>query len=245
MDDSQAFHSRRGLWVRALLLLVLVIVLYALQCRLDLLQYFTRDRIGSTLEAIRTGTEDRGGAGLFLFALACATAMLVNFPTACIVFLSVTILGRWKGCLLSLAIIGVGFTFIYIVAHTLARPLVQRLLGGRLAALEARLARRELVGVIMLRLVLFMNPVLNWVLGLSAVRYRNLICGTLAGATPGIVLLAWLSGEFLGLLQSGGSLNPLRTPQLLVPLLLAVLLFGVVRRLDRLDRPQAATEAAS
>jgi uncharacterized membrane protein YdjX (TVP38/TMEM64 family) len=230
-------------WIRILLAVLFVVALYILQRRLDLLQYFSRDQVGATLAAIRSRVDGLGVWGPVLFALTCAVAMAANFPTFLVIYMSVTLFGRLRGCLLAFLVVAIGVSLIYVAGQWLGRPLVQRLFGRRLEKLEARLSRRELMNIVMLRLVLFMNPAFNWVLGLSGIRYRNLLLGTLLGAGPGIILLAWLLGTFTELLESGASLDPLQTPQLLVPLVLAVVLFGVVRVVDRFyQRRQAQKE---
>jgi uncharacterized membrane protein YdjX (TVP38/TMEM64 family) len=90
--------------------------------------------------------------------------------------------------------------------------------------------------VILLRLVLFMNPVLNWALGISGVRYGNMLLGTLIGTLPGVILLTWLSSELIGVIQGGAARSLLRHWQLLIPLVLAIALLRGNWFFDRLDK---------
>lgn len=225
--------------VRAVILGAIVIVLIWLQHRLDLVQYFSRERMTATIAAIRHWVDGFGAWGVALFVLASVFAFVVNLPSALLIYISVAVFGRTLGCAISFAIVILGTSFVYGLAQRLGRPAVQRLMGRRWQSIETHLARRELMNITMLRLVFFMNPALNWILGLSGVRFRNLLAGTLIGVGPGIVLLAWLTDEIVESLQSGKSLNLFKNPQLLIPLLLSLVLFGGATLFERVRKHRA------
>jgi uncharacterized membrane protein YdjX (TVP38/TMEM64 family) len=223
------------LWLRAAILVAFAVALWLLHRELNLWQYFKEDRIGPTLDAIRSSLAPYGFWAPAVFAVLCSLAMLLNAPTALIVCLSVLLFGYAVGGILSFLILWAGLSLIYLVAQAMGRPLVKRLFGTRLERIERRLARRELVNVILIRLVLYMNPVSNWLLSVSGIRYRNLILGTLLGAGPGILLNVWLAGVVLEYLRSG-STSALEHWQWLIPVGLAALLLVSMRIWDRRRR---------
>ena len=213
---------------RLLILAAVVGAVWLLHRQLDLWQYFAADRIGPTLSAVRSWLEPYGVWGPVLFAAACSAAMLLNVPSALIICLSVILFGPVAGGLLSFAILGAGLSLIYAIAQWLGRPLVKQLFGEALEKLEKLLTRRELVNVIVVRLVLYMNPATNWLLSVSGVRYRNLMLGTLLGAGPGILINIWLAGavvEYFQARERTGSLDA----RWLVAVAAAVLSFFALR----------------
>jgi uncharacterized membrane protein YdjX (TVP38/TMEM64 family) len=144
------------------------------------------------------------------------------------------------GCLLGFLIAAAGISLVHLIAQKLGRPLIRRLTGNRMASAETQLAQRGLRTVILLRLVFFMTPALNWTLGLSPLPYRTLVLGTIIGAAPGIITISWLSHAFIEAISSGQSINPLRFPQLWIPLGSALLLLGVPPLVDRVRRRRAS-----
>jgi uncharacterized membrane protein YdjX (TVP38/TMEM64 family) len=224
-------NGQSRLWYRAAILIAFAGALWLLHRELNLGQYFTRDRIGPTLDAIRSSLEPYGLWAPAVFASLCSLAMLANAPTALIVCLSVLLFGYAVGGILSFVILWAGLSLIYVVAQALGRPLVSGLFGRSLERIEARLTRRELLNVILIRLILYMNPVSNWLLSVSGIRYRNLILGSLLGAGPGILLNVWLAGVVLEYLRSG-STSSLDRWHWLIPVALAALLLASMRIRD-------------
>jgi len=207
-----------------------------LQLKLDIGQYFTGKTIVVTITTIRSWAEHFGLWGPLLFVLAGAIALIIMTPPLLIIYLSVIVFGYVIGGIAStLALLG-GTTLIYLTGQALGRPFVQGLFGARLARMEERFSRRELLNVIYLRVFFFLSPWTNWLLCVSSVRYRNVLLGTLLGTAHNIVLHVWIGGLIVELLQSGRSLNPIKTPQLLIPIVIGLAIFVVVRIVDSLHR---------
>src|SRR5262249_10299202 len=108
--------------------------------------------------------------------------------------------------------------------------------------LDDRLERRGVATVIVLRLLLFLAPPLNWLLGASRVRTTDYVLGTALGILPGIGLTVFLADR----ITAADSAAQLLTVQILAPaILLAVLLVSGVAVGRRLLRPSAAREHAA
>lgn len=236
--------KRRFIWIRLLVLAAFMVGIFSLRRELNLAQYFSREQMGHTLDALRAWIGGFGAWGFLVFAAACSATFIVYCPMILVVFVSVTLYGPVLGCLLSLLIVAIGSSLVHMAAHHLGRPVVQRLMGRRMEKIEARFSQRELMNVILLRLVLFTNPALNWALGLSGIRYRNLLLGTVLGTAPAIILLGWLSGELVEFVQSGTSSRLLKHPVLLIPIILAAALFRGNWLFDRMARMKHGTPAA-
>ncbi len=223
-------------FIRLLLLLALVAAWFAFYHYTDYPQYFTRDRISLTIDAVREFIDSFGIFGPILFVIAASLAITINAPTLLIIYLSAIIFGKVTGAFISFIFIVLGTTMIYFVAQILGRPFIKGLFGKRLRKVEERLDERGLMTVFYLRLIFFMSPAVNWLLSTTNISYRNLFLGTLLGAAHTIILNAWLSGMVIEIIKAGGSLNPIRTPKLLLPLGIGIFIFFTIKIIDRRRR---------
>ena len=85
----------------------------------------------------------------------------------------------------------VGFLF----ARTLGREFVEARLSDRARRYDEALAENGLRTVIMIRLLFFIAPWAHWLLGLSQVRFRDFVLGTIIGLAPMMALFTWLGGN--------------------------------------------------
>jgi uncharacterized membrane protein YdjX (TVP38/TMEM64 family) len=216
----------------AAVLIAFLAAVISLRRTLGIEQYFTGDNLNPTITTMRAWAVRFGFWGPALFSLAGAVALLLMIPAFLIICLAVLLFGYLVGGIVSaLALVG-GTTLIYFIGQVLGRPFLQGLFGTRLISMEERFLRRELMNVIYYRLIFFLNPLMNWLLCVSGVRLRNLMLGTLLGSAHGIILIVWFGGLIVELIQSGRSLNPVKSPQLLIPLVIGVAIFGVIRIAD-------------
>ncbi len=89
----------------------------------------------------------------------------------------------------------VGTTGTFLLVRSVARRHVQRVLSGRLARLDERLARNGFWTVLALRLVFFLAPLLNWELGLTSVSVRDYVAATALGLLPQLATTVLLAGS--------------------------------------------------
>ena len=188
-----------------------------------------------------------GGAGLLVVAL-------VQALVAASGVLPASVLGIAAGALFGIAggfaatALGTlaGALVAFAMTRSLARPLIVRLLGGRpgLARMDAALAADGWKLVCLLRTSPLMPfAVTSYALGLSAVRFRAYLLGTLASLPPLLVYVA------LGRLVGFGALHPGNDPALRwtgialgggVSLLLAWYVLRLLRRAAALPVPAEA-----
>src|SRR5262249_3388308 len=125
-----------------------------------------------------------------------------------------------------------------LVRYT-AQAWVQRALRDRLPrlrALDDRLARHGVVTVVVLRLLLFLAPPLNWALGASRVGTADYVLGTALGIVPGIGLTVYLADR----VTDAGWTTELLTVEILGPaIVLAILLVSGAAIGQRLFRGSA------
>lgn len=139
-----------------------------------------------------------GPWGYLLFVVLFCVAELIHVPGIVFVAAGVyaygTVTGFFLGLAAAIASVCVSFAVVRTVGGSkmmegIERPLVRRLL--------AQLESRPLRAVILLRLVLFMAPPLNYALALSPVRFGDYLLGSAIGITPGIFGTAMFFGWIL------------------------------------------------
>jgi uncharacterized membrane protein YdjX (TVP38/TMEM64 family) len=222
--------------IRGLILICFLAIWVVLYHCTDYSQYLTEDKTAVTIEAIRGGVAKLGILGSVLFVVAGFLAIVTNIPALIIICLSVIIFGKVVGVIISTIIICIGITLIYFIAQSLGRDVVKQLFGKKLRKIEARLVERGIMAVVYLRLLFFMSPALNWLLSVTNISYKNFFFGTLLGTAPNIILFAWLSSTFIGVIQAGESLNPLKTPELLLPICVGIIILLISRIINRRRR---------
>ncbi|MFH1138168.1 MAG: VTT domain-containing protein [Pseudomonadota bacterium] len=225
--------TTRRTWLKPVVLVLALAGLYLLFNLFDYDRHLTRDGFSAALADLRARAESMGLAAPPAFTVAAVAAIMAYIPAVVVIYFAVCIFGGIYGALLSAVGIYLAVTVIYFTARFLGRDWVARFAGSRLARFEARLQGRGFWAVLYLRLLFFVIPPTNWLLGLSSLSFRDVFWGTVLGTIHHIVIFSWLTETVVNAIQNGGSLNPLETRELLTPLLAGLIIFGLVRLVDR------------
>ena len=126
--------------------------------------------------------------GPVVFMAVLVAGLLLHLPGIVFVALGGMLFGKTAGFLYGWIAGVAGATLCFVIGRYLARDWVQSSLEKRplLAALDGRLQRNGVRTVILLRLVLFLAPPLNWAIGTSRVRLADYVTGTALGLLPGV-----------------------------------------------------------
>ena len=153
-----------------------------------------------------------GGIGLIGFALLQAFIALSGvFPASLLGIAAGTIYGLAVGCLLATASTMVGAVLAFLLSRSTFRPAIERLCARRprLSNFDARIASDGWKLVCLLRL----SPVMpfaptSYLLGLSSVRMRDYLIGTLASMPTllGFVFLGTLADKGAAVAGGGASM---------------------------------------
>jgi len=123
------------------------------------------------------------------------------------------------------ALIGTSSTFI--ISRFFARGFVEKISKGRFKNLDERLERRGFVTVLFFRIVpLVPYEALNYISGLSKIKFRDYFFATLLGLIPGIIVASFFGGS-LGEVKS---FRDLLSPKFIAALsaLILIILIPVV-----------------
>jgi len=197
------------------------------------------------VESMRALVDAWEPLGPLVFIGVFVAGFFIPGPEIVLVALGGVLFGTVWGFVYSWIASVVGTTAVFLLVRYTAQAWVQRAMRDRfprIRTLDDRLERRGVATVVVLRLLLFLSPPLNWVLGASRVRTTDYVLGTALGILPGIGLTVFLADR----ITAADSAAELLTVEILAPaMLLAVLLVSGVAVGRRLLRPSAAREHAA
>lgn len=173
--------SRRTVTWGALALVAAALVVYA-----------SREALGPRIPVLLAAIRDAGPLGPVLFVGAFVLASVVALPVSVLVVAAGAIFGLVPGVTVAMAGALLGATACFVLARGVLRAAVDRRVGRdpRVAAIDRAVGDRGLLIVLLLRLSpVFPFGPLNYVLGLTRVRYRDFLAGSL-GILPSVFMYA-------------------------------------------------------
>jgi uncharacterized membrane protein YdjX (TVP38/TMEM64 family) len=202
-----------------------------------------RAALVSTLPGLLDGL---GVAGPVLFVVVFSLAVSTFFPVLPFVFVGAVTYGLWEGTALNVAGTVLGASLAYGAARVLGAGLLQRSLPrGWGDKLDGLLERQPVYAVFVLRVLpFFPYAPTSFALGLTRVRFRAFLWGTLAGSVPLTLVYSWLFARAGAVLRRPGArLTELLTVDAALPFGAAVLLL-VTSALVRRRLAEVAAEEA-
>jgi uncharacterized membrane protein YdjX (TVP38/TMEM64 family) len=129
----------------------------------------------------------------FIIIFVLRTFLLI-FPYSVMVIFGGSVFGwRW-GFLFSMIAVFLSATMAYFISKYLGKEFVQKLLRGKLKQLDSKVEEHGFKIILFMRLsTVFPYDILNYAAGLTKIKYRDFILGTLLGMT-----LETFSLNFLG-----------------------------------------------
>jgi uncharacterized membrane protein YdjX (TVP38/TMEM64 family) len=138
--------------------------------------------------ALRARFADTGILGAVAFGGLYAALTLTPVPAAALTIAAGATFGLARGVAIAAVAATLGAVVAFYLGRSLGRAAVQALASGRLDGLNALLARRGVLSVILVRLVpLFPYAAVNYTAGLTGVRTRDYVIGTAVGILPATV----------------------------------------------------------
>ncbi len=138
---------------------------------------------------------DAGAIGVLAYAVLYVGAAIALLPGSVLTLGAGFAYGAWWGTLLVSPVSTLAATCAFVVSRTFGRSWVERKVAGdpRFGRLNQAVERRGLRLVILLRLspILPFN-ILNYALGLTSIRTRDYVVGSLVGMLPGTILYVYL-----------------------------------------------------
>lgn len=189
-----------------------------------------------TVDGLRTATAGAGPLAPVLFTLLFVAFTLVPAPATVMGIAAGVLFGLPAGLATTMVAVTAGSAIGFGMSRTLGREVVAGLGTVRLRRLDERLRRGGLWTVAGGRLLpVIPFPVLSYACGLTSIRWRDYLIGSVLGVTPSAV-------AFVTIGAYGG--DPSSVPFLLAVAGLVVLAAGAVVARRRRARPDLAAPPA-
>jgi len=175
----------------------------------------------ATADGMRELVEGFGAGGPLAFMGVAFAGVLLHLPAILFIAAGAIVFGPVLGFAYGWVASVAGATASFLLARYVLRGPVRQGTGvppGRLQRLDERLARHGFRTVLVLRVLFFMAPPLNWAMGATSVHLGQYVAATALGIVPGTCFTV-LSADTI---SRHGLASALRTPEGFVPLALAV-----------------------
>lgn len=146
---------------------------------------------------------DSGPWGPIVYIMAFVALQPFSLPGAVLIIPATFVWSWWEVALYSVAGGMVASSVGFVLARWLARDWVEQRLPDRFRPWRQRLVEHELAAIVALRILTGYAPAADWFLGVSPVRVRAFVVGTVVGLTPTTVAMSvWGDDAVRGLADS-------------------------------------------
>lgn len=166
--------------------------------------------LGEWFDVVEDWVEYTGNAGIAAFSAAYAVASLFFFPAGLMTIAAGALFGFAWGLVAVMGASTASAVAAFMIARHLARDRVTRFFrrNGKLDAMDRSLRKEGWRAVALLRL----SPVVpfavkSYLFGVSRVRFRDYLVGTIVGKIPGAVVLTALGSSGRAALSTAGPLR--------------------------------------
>jgi uncharacterized membrane protein YdjX (TVP38/TMEM64 family) len=136
-----------------------------------------------------------GSYAPLLFISAFMAGFFLRIPGFIFIILGAVVFGKLTAVLYSFIAITAGTSLTFFIARFFLRDTVSQLEIRGVKGLNKKIAQQGFLTVLLLRLLFFLIPPLNWMLGVTSVKYRDYLLGTLLGVSPGVIFFSFVFGD--------------------------------------------------
>ena len=168
------------------------------------------------LNEMRALIDSFGHYGPLIFIGFCIVGIFLHMPGIILIALGGLIFGMVKGFIYGWLGVIIGLTGTFLCVRYIMRDFFQKSLESRshrLQTFDEHLAQHGFITVLLLRLVFFLSPPLNWVMGITRVRFRQYFAGSALGVIPGIAIACYFADSIAATKTRG----TLLTVEMIVP----------------------------
>lgn len=146
-------------------------------------------------ERIESFFNDSGLFGPVLYVLAFVAAQPLSLPGAALIIPATFVWDWWEVFAYSMLGGIIASSLGFSISRWLAQDWVRRRLPQRFIGWEKRFVDHALLSTIALRLVTGYAPAADWFLGISKVRWREFVIGTILGLIPATFLFSYYGDD--------------------------------------------------
>jgi len=171
-------------WPRLVGLAVVMALLFAVG-------HFTGLTEHATPENLRALVESLGVWGAVLFIVIFAVGEFMHIPGMVFILAGLLAYGRVTGAVLGYVGALVSVSFSFFLVRRVGGQALAHVKRARIAKILERLDRHPIATIVVLRLVLFLMPAVNYALAMTRVRFRDFFVGSALGFVIPILFIAY------------------------------------------------------
>jgi uncharacterized membrane protein YdjX (TVP38/TMEM64 family) len=182
------FHLEPKNRLKIVVFLIVVLSIVLVFFYTDVSEYLSPERLKNYLALA-------GPYAPLIFISAFVAGFFLRIPGFIFIILGAFVFERIPAIIYSLIAISVGTSLTFITARFFLRDTVSNIQIKGVKGLSEKITQRGFFTVVLLRLLFFLIPPLNWVLGLTSVKYRDYLLGTILGVAPGVLIFSLVFGD--------------------------------------------------
>jgi uncharacterized membrane protein YdjX (TVP38/TMEM64 family) len=157
-----------------------------------------------------------------------AISIMLFIPASVFTSIGGLIFGHWIGLIYNLIGVIIGGIFSFFVSRYLLRDAIAKFLQkGHFKKFDDSVEEHGLSIIIYLRLMFIPFTYLSFAAGLSKMKFKDFILGTIIGVIPGIIVITFLAVAVKQLFVTYKTPADLIRPDIIIPLVLFVLSFFI------------------
>lgn len=197
MDKEQTDAVRNSVTCKKLKLILfisMVAAIITIDYTFDLKEKITFDAIYAQLDILKYWAHQSYGP--LLFIAVSASFILLHLPELVVIIAGGIIYNFWEALLYTWIGSSLGVISAFLISRFFLREHFRPFLSQSfLRKFEQRLKYDGFAVMLILRLILFLFPPLNWALGASAITLRNYIAGSVIGVLPWLAGILWATSQ--------------------------------------------------
>jgi uncharacterized membrane protein YdjX (TVP38/TMEM64 family) len=163
---------------------------------------------GIDRQQLQTWLENMGGFAPVIYILLYTVGTLLILPSTPLNLTGGAFFGVWWGTLWTTIAALVAAIAAFAFTRTIGREIVSQKLGGRWNAVDAEIRQGGLFYLFAIRLLpIIPYGIVNFVAGLTSIKFKDYLIGTLLGTLPGVLPFVMMGAGITELSQ--GNIFPL------------------------------------
>jgi uncharacterized membrane protein YdjX (TVP38/TMEM64 family) len=163
---------------------------------------------GIDRQQLQTWLENMGGFAPVIYILLYTVGTLLILPSTPLNLTGGAFFGVWWGTLWTTIAALVAAIAAFAFTRTIGRQIVSQKLGGRWNAVDAEIRQGGLFYLFAIRLLpIIPYGIVNFVAGLTSIKFKDYLIGTLLGTLPGVLPFVMMGAGITELSQ--GNIFPL------------------------------------
>ncbi len=164
----------------------------------------------------------------FIFIGFFALSIMLFIPASVFTSIGGLIFGHWLGLLLNLTGVVIGGILSFFTSRYMLRDTISKFLQkGHLKKFDDSVEKHGLSIIIYLRLMFVPFTYLSFAAGLSKIKFKDFIWGTIIGVIPGIIVITFLAVAVKQLIVTYKTPADLLRADIIIPLILFIFSFFI------------------